>query len=241
MKFKGTKISKRTIALLAAAVIMLGTGGVTGAKAAPAVMGDAFDTEINLDSISVALTEDTTQLGEDAELYASLKGEVQPGMKYNDAIGVVNDGAAPEYVRVVVRKYWTKPDGTKDTTLSPSLIVLGLANAGAWTVVNESEETSIYYLHNPLTTEGEGKSAALFSTVMVDKSVATERRIFHNGSEISEAEISTITSGTITYEYKYNGYKFNVEAEAQSVQTHSAKDAIKSVWGVDASSVGINL
>ena len=46
------------------------------------------------------------------------------------------------------------------------------------------------------------------------------------------------TKTVITYTYEYDGYTFNVEAEAQSVQTHHASDAIKSVWGVNASVSG---
>ena len=40
---------------------------------------------------------------------------------------------------------------------------------------------------------------------------------------------------TITYSYKYDGYTFHVDAEVDAVQTHNAKDAIKSAWGVDVS------
>ena len=35
------------------------------------------------------------------------------------------------------------------------------------------------------------------------------------------------------YEYKYDGYSFNLEAEVNAVQTHNAAEAIKSAWGVD--------
>ena len=38
---------------------------------------------------------------------------------------------------------------------------------------------------------------------------------------------------SITYTYKYNGYTFHIDAEVDAVQTHNAKDAIKSAWGVD--------
>ena len=35
-------------------------------------------------------------------------------------------------------------------------------------------------------------------------------------------------------EYEYDNYKFIVDVEVDAVQTHNAKDAIKSAWGVDA-------
>lgn len=34
---------------------------------------------------------------------------------------------------------------------------------------------------------------------------------------------------------KYDGYSFNLDAEVDAVQTHNAKAAIKSAWGVDVS------
>ena len=246
MKFKGTKLSKRTMALLAAAVILLGGSGITGTKAALTVFSPDYDARIETNSISVALTENDTTVKDGGKLFASLEGKAEPGMKYNDTVGVTNDGAAPEYVRVIVRKYWTKPEKTeegepvpsdeKDQTLSPDMIDLELADAGKWIEKDGgSVETKIYYLKSQL---GTGKSAALFSSVKIDKAVAKARRIYHDGTEISEAEVSGVTSGTITYEYKYNGYTFNVEAEAQSVQTHSPVEAIKSIWGVTASMSG---
>ena len=36
-----------------------------------------------------------------------------------------------------------------------------------------------------------------------------------------------------TTTYAYDGYNFQLEAEADAVQTHNAQDAIKSAWGVD--------
>ena len=38
---------------------------------------------------------------------------------------------------------------------------------------------------------------------------------------------------TITTVYEYDGYRFNLEAEVDAVQTHNARDAIKSAWGVE--------
>ena len=38
---------------------------------------------------------------------------------------------------------------------------------------------------------------------------------------------------TIKYQYTYNGYTFTLDAEVDAVQTHNAKDAIKSAWGID--------
>ena len=37
----------------------------------------------------------------------------------------------------------------------------------------------------------------------------------------------------IEYKYTYDGYTFTLEAEVDAIQTHNAKDAIKSAWGID--------
>ena len=243
MKIKGIKPSKRTVALLAAAILLLSSGGIMGTSAALNITteGDrAYDATIATDQLSVALTENGNVLGEGATLFEKLqKSGVEPGMPYTDTIGVKNNGQADEYIRVVVRKYWTNPDGDKDTKLDPDLIEL--EKADGWTKKSGgSPETAIYYYANPVSTEDtKDEAITLFESVRINDSIAKEKTIYFNGKEVSE--IPTEGEGTITYKYKYNGYTFNVEAEAQSVQTHNAEDAIKSVWGVDAASVGIEL
>ena len=51
---------------------------------------------------------------------------------------------------------------------------------------------------------------------------------------VSKEVIQTVDGNKYAYEYKYDGYRFVVEAEVQAIQTHNAVDAIKSAWGVDA-------
>lgn len=250
MKIRGIKPSKRTVALLAATILLLSSGGIMGTNAALNITteGDrAYDATIATDQLSVQLAEkvqgedDWTDLDDEATLFASLKESgVEPGMPYKDAIGVKNNGHADEYIRIVVRKYWTNPDGEKDKNLNPALIQL--KEAAGWTKISGgSAETAIYYYANPVTTKD--GVITLFESVRINDSIAKEKTIYFdegNGPQIV-TEIPTSGTGTITYKYKYNGYTFNVEAEAQSVQTHNAADAIKSVWGVDAGSVGIDL
>ena len=239
MKIKGIKPSKRTVALLAATILLLSSGGIMGTNAALNITteGDrAYDATIATDRLSVQLIENGEELDDEATLFAELQESgVEPGMPYEETIGVKNNGQADEYIRVVVRKYWTDPDGNKDTKLKPSLIEL--TESSGWTKKSGgSEETAIYYYAEPVKKDGE---INLFESVRINDSIAKEKKIYFNGEEVQA--IPTQGTGTITYEYKYNGYTFNVEAEAQSVQTHNAKEAIKSVWGVDAGSVGIEL
>ena len=56
---------------------------------------------------------------------------------------------------------------------------------------------------------------------------------------VAKELIQTTTDNVITYEYKYDGYQSVVEVEGDAVQTHNAKDAIKSAWGVNVN-VGSN-
>lgn len=236
MKFKGTKLSKRTVALLAAAIMLFSTGGIMGVLAEPALTSQDYDATIATNSIEVQLTEDGQDVENGGEIFTKLDGKVEPGYTYKDAIGVRNSGKAEEFVRVIVRKYWVAPETDEPTEesasgkameLSPDLIELGLT--GDWTE-NTKEftnypETSVYYLNSVLPVGG---TATLFNTIRVNESIANIRETDEQTTVDAEGTKKTI----ITYKYTYNGYTFYVEAEAQSVQTHHPNDAIKSVWGV---------
>ncbi len=66
-----------------------------------------------------------------------------------------------------------------------------------------------------------GETAPLFDTLWVDSSVAKS--------------VITKTVGSLTtYTYAYDGYGFVVQAEADAVQTHNAKAAIRSAWGLQS-------
>ena len=232
MKFRNTKLSKRTIALFMAALVLIGAGGTTGTRAALTVFSDDYDAVIRTDTLNVELTENRNVV-EDGKLYTSIGKKVEPTRTYADAVGVVNNGGAPEYVRVIVRKYWTDDKGNKTTAFDPSLIELEATDS--WSVQSGgSPETEIYYLKKALGVNGE---ETLFNNIRISGDVLEEGV----GKTVDGVTDGTATKTVITYTYIYNGYSFNVEAEAQAVQTHNAKDAIKSIWGVDASSVGINV
>jgi len=229
MRFKGTKLSNRTIALFAAAILLLSSGGFLGVKAAPLVIGQYYDATLQLDAIAVDLYKDGEAAGD------NLLGDittVNPGKVYNENISVYNSGTAPEYVRLVVRKYWTHKDKdgniVKDTKVDPSLIELTMAEG--WQL-NKSEstsentpagETSVYYFSDQLSPNVEQRA---IQSVRVSDEVLKDVTV-----DVSDKSPEGKT--VYTYTYKYNGYSINIEAEAQAVQTHNANDAIKSVWGV---------
>ena len=250
MKFKGTNLSKRTVALLAAALVLLGSSGVMGAKAAPNITANnPYDAQLQLNSVAVDLTEQVAggevKTVSDGALTLTNDKTLSVGKAYDDVIGVANNGAADEYVRVIVRRYWTDADG-KRLDLSPEYIELTADSS--WTKVSGiNEEYSIYYLTSPLSndkTDGKNQKT-LFTGFRINEAVKTEgKKIMIGKKEYDSDEKAAEAAGAgdvKTYTYTYNGVKFNVEAEAQSVQTHNSAEAIKSLWGVDAASIGITL
>ena len=233
------KASKRTIALFAAALILLSSGGVMGVKAVPAVQSQNYDATMVLDQLHVALVENGQQTAKNDKLLltALRDSKLSPGKKYKEEIGAQNTGTADEYVRIVVRKYWTK-NGEKNKELTPDLIHLtygnGDYNTGAWTLnkAESTDEMAVYYCQSKVAA-GQ-PSPLLFDSVSVDASVLSDFT-----ETTTEVQTESGKKTIYNYEYKYDGFTINVEAEAQAVQTHNAAQAIKSVWGVDASKTGI--
>ena len=125
---------------------------------------------------------------------------------------------------MILKKSWTNKEGVKDNTLSPDLIDLNLPDGNGW-VVDESastKERTILYYTSILPA---GSSTLAFSdTLTIDGSIATKVK-----QDVTEND----GYKTITTTYAYDGYNFQIEAEADAVQTHNAQDAIKSAWGVD--------
>ena len=243
MKIRNTKISKRTLALFAAAVLML-SGGVAGTTAELTAQSVPYDAQLDLDQIQVALVENGTVLENNATLlkntFTSTKGKLAPGYPYTEKIAAANtnpkDGA-DEYIRIIVRKYWKTEEIAKDLEKVPGDILLCMGGnkeviGSGWTE-NEAEataETNVYYYSSKVAAGAQ--TSELFDTLIVDGKILKDY----------EVKTTAVEGGTkYTYVYNYDGYSVCVEAEAQAVQTHNAKDAIKSIWGVDASSVGINV
>lgn len=237
MKGKST-----TILLGAAAVLLLGSA-IGSASAALTYYSDNYTAEVTVSQIGVSLLEngdivasrdyDGDKWNETSEeLLQDMVPEDEklvPGKAYGEELTVKNSGSIDEYVRVSIVKSWTKEDGTKETTLSPELIELNLTNDG-WLVdesASTAERTVLYYA-KPL---APGETANPFADELrIDNSVA--ERI----TQTSVTDENGYT--TITTTYDYDGVTFNVDAQVDAVQTHNAKDAIKSAWGVDVNVSG---
>ena len=131
---------------------------------------------------------------------------------------------------MIITKSWQDKEGKKNTELSPDLIELNFLTDNGWEIAKDQsyqseqsdqykERTVLYYTK---ALKAGKPTPALSDTLRINPSIASD--VKQNVSEDGK---------TITYTYKYNGYTFHIDAEVDAVQTHNAKDAIKSAWGVD--------
>ncbi|MCI8787026.1 MAG: hypothetical protein HFI84_10315 [Eubacterium sp.] len=240
------KKKRLTYLMLAAAVLLLLGSTVGSTRAALTYYSDNYVAKITVSQIGVSLLENgevvssrdyndnawkvTTNKDGDSVNGSLLADLLQPeeklalNKKYDEKLTVKNSGSIDEYVRVRIYRYWMK-DGQKVTTLSPDLIDLNLINSGRWikNPIETAECVELFYKGILKT----GKETEPFAdTVRIDGSLAQEATIETKGD-------------TVTTVYKYDGVEFHIDVEVDAVQTHNAKDAIKSAWGVDASGLGI--
>ena len=218
---KKTKLSKRTMAIFAAALILFAGGGYVGTRAALNTFSDPHLLNINTDAVGISLTGDNYNA---ARLISD--DSAIPGKEYAKNISVKNDTGTKQFVRVIVRKYWEKkaadgsyekvneglPEGAMD------LLQFSYGTNG-WKV-NSSETTAereVYYYMSAV--PAQGRTSVLINSFKVSP-------------DVLKALTSTTEGNVTTYTYAYDGYKVGIEVEAQSVQTHNGTDAIKSIWGV---------
>ena len=232
---KKNKISNKTIALFAAAMVLLAGGAFSGTQAVLNIFSPEHFLEFETDTQYVQIQEN----GQAATgLLSTLGGKVVPGKAYEEKISAKNTTKdAPQFVRIIVTKYWkdasgkvhsfgdevTGEDGktTTVTTPDPGLIKLTPPENTKWQT-NPKESTierEVYY-YTEIVPAG-GVTDPLSSTITVDNEVAKKMKT--SGPD---------DKGVITYTYEYDGYQVCLEAEAQSIQTHNAQDAVKSIWGV---------
>ena len=172
----------------------------------------------------------------------------QIGRKYPFKITAVNSGIESEetspidqYLRITVYKYWVETGkgetfgdkgwfhGTSNYTTKmldkkydPALICLGYngtkgynSNNWVWDPEAHTDERDVYYYIGKLTPDSE--TEALFDTLWIDPSVA---------------KIVKKSTDETTYTYAYDGYGFVVQVEVDAIQTHHARNAIRSAWGI---------
>ena len=235
MKKKKKSFPKKSALLLTASALLLIGSTVGSTRAALTYYSENYSAQIEMQNIGVSLLEngnvvssqDFTSKNQkevtNGELLTGLLGKDEkfaPGKKYKEELSVQNSGNIDTFVRVILTKSWQDKEGKKNTTLSPDLIELNFLTANGWVVANQQttdERTVLYYTK---AVKAGDTTPALSDTLRIDPKIATEVE-------------KTVKDNTITYTYKYGDYTFHIDAEVDAVQTHNAKDAIKSAWGVD--------
>lgn len=226
---KKNTISKKTIALFVAAAILLAGGGITGTRAVLNIYSDDQLLGFRTSDQNVSIIENGTAVS--GELLSGFKDKpITPGKKNAETIAAHNNSSVNQFVRIVVRKYWKDADGKKVTDLKeeggkyPELDMIRLDFAGGGWQKNDAETTperEVYYYGSAV---APGRSTPdLVTGLTLDGSI----------TQAVDKKTETVDAGTVTtYTYKYDGWQLCIEAQAQSVQTHNATDAIKSIWGV---------
>ena len=240
MKKKKKSFPKKPALVLTAAALLLVGSTVGSTRAALTYYSENYSAQMNMQSIGVSLLEnDKVVSSRDYEWKGTSEGTLltdllgkdetfTPGKKYNEAISVKNSGTIDTFVRVIITKSWQDEKGNKNTNLSPDLIELNFLTDNGWQVAKAQstrERTVLYYTK---ALKAGKPTPALSDTLRINPSIASDVT-----KPVPESEKESEKGKTITYTYKYNGYTFHIDAEVDAVQTHNAKDAIKSAWGVD--------
>ncbi len=229
-----------TVFFLGAAAFLLLGSAVGSSRAALTYYSEDYQAEIELTEIGVTLLENGKPAGGRGEngspLLADLEdpkgGGIQPGKPYDEELKVRNSGSIDEYVRIILYRYWWEDEasggngGKKRTDLPPELIKLEWKEGSGWEedISASTDERKVFY-YTDILPAGE-TSEALIDTLLIDSSVL---------ERVEKHVTSTEAGKVITLDYDFDGVRFVLEAEVDAVQTHNARDAIKSAWGVDAS------
>ena len=225
---------KSTIVLLVLAAVLLISSAVGSTRAALTYYSENYQAEVTVSNIGVSLRENGETVSyrnylangewdvKDGTLLAGIE-DFTLGKTYDEELQVLNTGEIDTYVRVILTKTWVDAEGNVDQYLDPELIELTGLGVG-WVVDEDAstpERTVLYY-------------TSILEEDAVSTPFATEFRVSPAlQTKVIETKVTVDGKTTITYEYEYDGYSFNVEAEVDVVQTHNAADAIKSAWGVD--------
>lgn len=229
--------------LLSAAALLLAASALGSAQAALTYYSENYSAQMNISSIGVSLTENGQRVSyRDYEhrddswnerqgrllehlLDDEKEEKIIPGKKYQERIGVRNSGDIDTYVRVILYKDWQDADGRRDTFLSPDMIGLELDLGRNWILDEKASTTERTVLYYTGILPAGGSTEDLSKTLKIDAGIAAKAR--------ETVSLNEQGHKTITTEYAYDGYRFNLTAEADAVQTHNAQEAIKSAWGVD--------
>ena len=243
------KMKKSTIVLLALAAVLLISSAVGSTRAALIYYSEDYSAQVTVSNIGVSLLENDKVVSfrnydsegvwkkQQGELLTHISDEkFTLGEDYEEKLSVLNSGAIDSYVRVIVTRTWEK-DGEIDRYLDPKLIQLGYVNSekefvdirdmgeyNGWMVDEEASTPERVVLYFKEVVPAGHHTATFAETLSINPILQTK---------VIETKTTVDGNTTITYEYEYDGYKFNVEAEEDADQTHNAVESIKSAWGVD--------
>lgn len=233
-------LSIRTIVLLIASVLAV-TLCLTGtARAALSIFSPDYQAEFQTSELEVGLTENGTLVPDNGALLGWMDGmTITPGKTYDEVLAAKNIGDYDQYVRVVVKKYWTDADDNRvsvddegnEYAINPAFI--HLEETGDW-IKDEDNTTDGQIVLYSTKMLAPGESCEFIKTLTIDPAVLTDKE----ARKVADKTITNEdgTSKTIyTTTYLLDGFRFNIEAEVDAVQTHNAPDAIKGVWGYSVS------
>ena len=247
------------------AILLLMTGTIGGVRATPQIFNPDFGYGgVKLDQIGITLVEngdDVSWRNYDREtekfvfnsnsdkpemgaLVTKMLGEnekLKLGARYKEKLTVRNSGSIPEYVRVTVYKYWVDKWGKRIDAYDAngkdvinSLIKLHFREDNGWVIdhnADTKERTVLYYKDIVGTKPEERETQPFADYLVIDDTI------------MDYAKVTTETKGN-TVTWVADGMTFMIEAEADAVQDHNGRAAIKSAWGLtdeDITRLGLNI
>ena len=163
----------------------------------------------NLEELFGEINFDGLEIGEDIEKRITIK----------------NSGNISEFVRIIITKYWADKDENKIENKNggvdiDELIELNFTGDENWLIdeARATTERTLAYYKKAIDVREE--TGALIDSIKISPD------IYDYGYTISEDD-----NGNIAVDYNISG--FNMIIEVDAVQTHNAKVAIKSAWGID--------
>lgn len=242
---KLTSSSKALKVMIVICLSVMLFSGVGLTRAMLTYYSDTYVSGTQMYQIGVSLIENDEEVSRyDDDRYTLFIPEIpennlQLGKTYKEELKVKNCGGnlsdrnsgIDQYVRVIVHKRWLKIDedgnatALADRELDPDFIDLNFVNINDECWIEDTsqatKEQRVFYYHYILKS---GEESELFTdTIRIDPEVVTEVK----------TETSVNDDGSIVTSYIYDDYKFEIYAEVDAVQTHNAKEAILSAWGVD--------
>ena len=249
------------VAFTAAAGLLI-FSSVGGTQAALTYYSENYNTQFKMNEIGVTITENGNRISyRDYEpgsdyIWDTHRGrllqniiesgeEFKLGKVYKANLAIYNSGknkdgkddkdnSVDTYSRVIIYKYFAELDDEGNVTkkrpdLDPDLIQINYCNLGTdWildTQYSTPERTVLYY--NKLLKVGQ-TSPDFAESIVVNDILAT-KVTQTKGTRVENGKTYT----TLTTTYDYDGVVFILEAVVNSIQSHNAEKAAKSVWGRD--------